>query len=572
MPTLIYKPGHPEERSFEIGHAPVVIGRAEEHAICIPDKSLSRSHARVEASNDAWFIVDLPSKNGTFVNGARVGRRELRHGDTVVLGDIPLTFSSSAGDARTPEIAGPRPRVVRPLTRIPIAQLTREPAEGNGPASAQDRVRILLEVAKLLSGREEVDALLGRILDLAFQMLDVDRGAVLLVNDDTGQLEPRVTKQKRAAREGGPIFSQRIIDYVVENSVAAIFADAAIDPRLDAAQSVIFQSIRASMCVPLKPRDEVIGVLYLDNLTTPNCFPEQDLEFLVAFASQAAIAIENASLYRRVERETVDRMALVMDGKVAALNALVAGIAHEIRNPLNFIANFAELSSELVAEAAETARVARDRLSEDEAADLESTIAQIGDNAARINEHARRADAIIKAMLSHARQGHSEREAVDVNALVTESVKLALGARHRELEVEIAMRTGATAGVAEMARGDLSRVLVNVIENSLYAMADKRQRLGASYAAKLSVSTTGVGDRVEIRISDNGVGIAADIADRIYNPFFTTKPPGEGTGLGLSLSHDIIVHGHQGTIRMDSTAGEKTEFVITLPRKGMARR
>jgi two-component system, NtrC family, sensor kinase len=572
VPTLIYKPGHPEERTFEVGSSPLVIGRAEEHPICIPDKSLSRSHARVEPSAEGVRIVDLASKNGTFVNGARVQRRELKHGDTVVLGDIPLTYSSSVGDARTPEIAGPRPRVVRALTRIPIVQLTRETAGADGPASAHDRVRILLEVAKLLSGCEEVDVLLGRILDLAFQMLDVDRGAVLLVNEESGRLEPRVTKQKRAADLGAPIYSQRIVDYVLDNSVAAIFADAAQDPRLLAAQSVIFQSIRASMCVPLKPRDEVIGVLYLDNLTTPNCFPEQDLEFLVAFASQAAIAIENAALYRRVERETVERMALVMDGKVAALNALVSGIAHEIRNPLNFIANFAELSSELVAEAKESARAVRDRIDDDRVDDLEATIEQLGDNVARINEHARRADAIIKAMLSHARHGSSDRETVEVNALVVESVKLAMGARQRDLVVEVAMATSPTAGTAEIARGDLSRVLVNVVENALYAMIDKRQRVGPSYTARLSVSTSGTSDRVEIRIADNGVGIPAEIADRIYNPFFTTKPPGEGTGLGLSLSHDIIAHGHQGTIRMDSTPGEKTEFVITLPRRGMPKR
>jgi signal transduction histidine kinase len=568
--TLIYKPGQPGERSFEIGAEPLLVGRAEEHPVAIPDKSLSRNHARIERTGDAVFIVDLGSKNGTFVNGAPVTRAELHHGDRVVLGDIAFLFSAgSPGETRPGTLPGPSPRVVRALTRVPIARLSPERSRAE---PAADRLRILLEVAKLLSGREDVDVLLSRILDLAFQMLDVDRGAVLLIDEESGRLEPKVTKQKRPSPEGGPIYSQRIVDYVLENSVAAVFADAAADPRLAAAQSIVISSIRSSMCVPLKPRDEVIGVLYLDNVTTPNCFPDEDLEFLVAFASQAAIAIENAALYRRIERETVSRMAMVMDAKLASLNALVAGIAHELRNPLNFIANFAELSSGLIDEVGEGLAAQRPRVDADAAADLEDALASLRDNTARINEHARRADAIIKAMLLHARKEPGEREPASVNALVAESIKLATGARRAAPAVEIDLACDEAAGTVEMARGDMSRVLVNVLENALYAMAEKQRERGPAYAPKLTVRTASLGDRVEIRVRDNGTGVAREIADRVFNPFFTTKPPGEGTGLGLSLSHDIVVHGHQGTIRMESEPGEWCEIAITLPRKGLKMR
>ncbi|MFT3769992.1 MAG: ATP-binding protein [Minicystis sp.] len=292
----------------------------------------------------------------------------------------------------------------------------------------------------------------------------------------------------------------------------------------------------------------------------------------MAFASQAAIAIDNAALYRRVERETVERMALVMDAKVASLNAVVAGIAHEIRNPLNFIANFAELSAGLVDEIGQGLAAVRDRTGDPALADLEDALAALRENAARINEHGRKADAIIKAMLLHARRSTGDREAADVNALVAESVKLLRSGQRGGDEVEIAVERDEAAGAAEMARGDMSRALLNVLENALHAMGDKRRTLGPAYKPRLVVRTASLGDRVEIRVRDNGPGIAPEIADRIYDPFFTTKPPGDGMGLGLSLGHDIVVHGHQGSMRMESVPGEMCEFVITLPRRGAARR
>lgn len=568
MPTLIYKPGQADEASYTIGAEPVIIGRADEHAVSIPDKSLSRAHARIEREGEALFVVDLASKNGTFVNGNRVTRQRLRQGDTLVLGDLAFVYSADdAADATAALHRGALPRAVRALTRVPIERLARDAAQ-----PAPDRLRLLLEVAKLLSGREDLDVLLGKILDLAFQMLDVDRGAVLLVDERSGQLEARVTKSRRPAPAGEPTYSKRIVDYVLGNSVAAVFADAAADPRLSAAQSVLVQSIRASMCVPLKPRDDVIGVLYLDNLSAPHAFPEADLEFLVAFASLAAIAVENAALYRRIERETVERMALVMNAKVASLNGLVAGIAHEIRNPLNFVANFAELSSGLLHDLSQDLAAQSQRIPREALHDMEDALAALAENAARVNEHGRRADAIIQAMQLHARPFGGEREETEVNALVAESLKLALAARPAAAGMEPSFERDAGAGSAELSRGELSRALINVIDNALYALVERRRREGEGYTPRLTLRTADLGDRVEIRVRDNGPGITPEIADRIYDPFFTTRPPGEGTGLGLSLGHDIIVHGHQGSMRMDSVPGSHCEMVITLPRRGLSRR
>jgi signal transduction histidine kinase len=567
MPTLVYNPGGPEERVFVIRDEVVTIGRAEDQTVCIPHRSLSRSQARIERSEGRYFLVDQQSKNGTFVNGMRVQRKEIRGGDTITLGELDLLFMAdpvlSAGGS-------PLPQAIRPLTRTSIVKLAGTIEPSAGAQRSEARLQILIEVAKLLPLSDDVDTLLHKILDLTFQILNVDRGVILLVNEATGQLERRAVKTSRPLEGDEPIFSQHIVDFVRHNRVAALFADASVDPRLDAARSVVAQSIRSSMCVPLEPKDDVIGVLYVDNLRAAHVFSEADLEFLVAFAGQAAVAVKNASLYRRLERETVERMQLVLDAKLASLNQMVAGIAHEIRNPLNFINNFAAISSELAQELTEGLRAQQARLDPDALAQLEESLVQLRDSTVRITEHGRRADAIIQGMLQHARRPSGARAPADLNAVVDESVRLAhASARLRGdgLDVRVVATYDPAIGPLEMAALDLGRVFINVVDNALYAMQQKRRERGAGYAPELGVRTLGLGDHVEVRIRDNGTGIPKGVVARMFEPFFTTKPPGQGTGLGLSLSRDIVVQGHQGTMRVESEEGEFTEFVITLPKR-----
>jgi signal transduction histidine kinase len=567
LPTLIYNPGGPEEQAFSIGDIAITIGRAEDQAICIPHRSLSRSQARIEPSEGRFFIVDLQSKNGTFVNGARVLRKEIRSGDTITLGDLDLLFTTDGAPSSKPSL---RPQAIRPLTHTVISKLMQE-SERGGPGSApraEARLQILIEVAKLLPVSDDINTLLHKILDLIFQILDVDRGAILLVNETTGKLERRAVKTSLPLPDDEPIFSQNIVDYALRKSVAALFADAVLDPRLDAARSVVAQSIRASMCVPLKPKDDVIGVLYVDNRSATHVFTDADLEFLVAFASQAAVAVKNASLYRRLERETVERMQLVLDAKLASLSGVVAGIAHEIRNPLNFMNNFADIAAGVAEDLREELRAQGARLDPGALAQIEENLGHLRDSMARITEHGRRADAIIKGMLQHARRPAGERAPADLNAVVDESVRHArAGAQGGDADAHIVTAYDPAIGPVEMAALDMGRVFLNVVDNALYAMRQKKRERGASYTPELSVRTADRADQVEVRIRDNGMGIPKTVAVRMFEPFFTTKPPGEGTGLGLSLSREIVVQGHQGTMRVESEEGEYTEFVITLPKE-----
>jgi signal transduction histidine kinase len=257
--------------------------------------------------------------------------------------------------------------------------------------------------------------------------------------------------------------------------------------------------------------------------------------------------------------------------KLALLGQLVAGIAHEIKNPLNFVNNFSELSVELLDELKEVLEEVMPKLDEKLRDDVEDLFRTLTGNLAKIGEHGGRADSIVKSMLSHSREGPGERRPADINALVEESLNLAYhGARAKDQDFNISLERAYDdgAGRAEVIPQDLSRVFLNLFSNGFYATQKRRAEGGdPGYVPILKVSTRDLGDAVEIRVRDNGTGMPEDVAGKIFTPFFTTKPTGEGTGLGLSLSYDIIAHQHNGAFDVDSREGEYTEFVISLPRQ-----
>jgi GAF domain-containing protein len=262
--------------------------------------------------------------------------------------------------------------------------------------------------------------------------------------------------------------------------------------------------------------------------------------------------------------------SLIQAEKMASLGQLTAGIAHEIKNPLNFVNNFAGLSVELLDEMKETATPVLAGLDADKRAEFDETVALLTGNLERIAEHGRRADNIVKSMLEHSRSGSGERRAVDLNGLVDEALNLAYhGARAQDQSFEVALERDFEPALApiELAPQEMTRVFLNLFGNGFYA-ATKRWRASpdAGFRPTLRVSTRDTAEAVEIRVRDNGVGIAPDIRDKLFQPFFTTKPAGEGTGLGLSISWDIITQQHGGAITVDSREGEFTEFTIRLPR------
>ena len=261
---------------------------------------------------------------------------------------------------------------------------------------------------------------------------------------------------------------------------------------------------------------------------------------------------------------------LIQAEKMASLGQLTAGIAHEIKNPLNFVNNFAGLSVELLDELKETAAPALAALDGDKLAEVDEIVAMLTGNLEKIAEHGRRADGIVKSMLEHSRGESGERRAVDLNNLVEEALNLSYhGARAQDQSFNITLERDFAAAIApiELVPQDVTRVLLNLIGNGFYA-ATKRLKDGAepNFRPALRLTTHDLGEGVEIRVRDNGAGIMPEIRDKLFQPFFTTKPTGEGTGLGLSISWDIVTQQHGGTIAVDSRVGEYTEFAIHLPR------
>jgi GAF domain-containing protein/anti-sigma regulatory factor (Ser/Thr protein kinase) len=438
------------------------------------------------------------------------------------------------------------------------------------------------DVLKVISRSAfDLPRVLQTLLESAVKLAEADNGTIARQQDGAfyraeayGFSEEFLDAAKRLPIKAGR--DSAASRALLEGRVVQI-PDILADPDYTFSQTVGLASFRTALGVPMLRDGNPIGILALTR-SEVRPFTDKQIELVSTFADQAAIAIENARLFEEVQARTRELAAsldelraaqdrLVQTEKLASLGQLTAGIAHEIKNPLNFVNNFSALSVELIDELNDVLKPLA--LAEKARHDIDELTHTLKGNLEKVVQHGMRADSIVKNMLLHSRQGSGEQQPTDINTIVEESLNLAYhGARAERTGFDITLQRSLDpdAGAAELFPQEITRVLLNLISNGFYAATKRKEAGEEEFEPTLSATTKSLGERVEIRIRDNGVGIPQDLKEKIFNPFFTTKPAGEGTGLGLSMSHDIVVKQHGGRIDVDSTPGEFTEFTVTLPR------
>lgn len=438
-------------------------------------------------------------------------------------------------------------------------------------------------ISRALVSQLELDALVNLVGEQMRETFKADIVYLAMYDVETGMISfPYEYGDKNEPRKFGNGFTEKII---TSKEPLLINKDLS-EVRESLKSKRIGRETSSFMGVPILFGDRAVGVISVQSVEEENRFDENDQRLLATIAANVSVALQNAEAYRKLSSAVLDLKAaqeqLVQQEKLASLGQLTAGIAHEIKNPLNFVNNFASVSLELVEElkqdvdSFQLSVFGEDSPQKTENGKLKTRIDEsihdIGLNLKKIHEHGTRADKIVKGMLMHSRGTSGERQVVVLNSMVDEYVNLAYhGMRATDPSFSVDIRTEMDPKVGEVTvvPQDLSRAILNIVNNACYAVNEKKRTVGFEAGVKptVTVKTARQKDGVKIMIHDNGTGIPESVRKKIFEPFYTTKPTGEGTGLGLSMTYDIIVHTLGGKLDVNTEPGTFTEFIIHLPAK-----
>ncbi len=554
MNTLYITDGQNKGASVNLNEGITTIGRAPDNDIRISDKGVSRHHGKFIKRDNRVFIVDLNSLHGVFIDGQKItpGQEvEVKKDNSVRIGKTLLSFY----DSRHGETADlPHPRYVqRKLFDTSTSLLDK-----GSSRSYVRNLELLLKVSNIFAQSLNIDDLLGEVIEQIFNHLKrIDRGAILLLDEGTGALKEAVSRTRLDDKDGlfSKInYSRAIVNRTIDEAKPVIMSDTSSVDKANLSDSMEKMHITSVMCVPLKYKEKVRGVIYVDSIGTPEGFGKDDLQLLTSLSNTAAIAIENARLYEVLKQELAERKRAEEEKakleaqfqhaqKMEALGTLASGIAHNFNNILMGIQGYTSLML----------------------MDIDSSHPHYK-RLRGIEQQVQSGSTLTKQLLGYAREGKYEVRPTTLNQMIEETSET-LAMTKKDITVHLDLTEG--LHVIKADQGQIKQTLLNLYVNAAEAMP----RGGDLYLKTMNVTDKDMkgkpykpkpGNYVLLTVTDTGTGMGKQTMERIFDPFFTTKGMGKGTGLGLASVYGII-KAHGGYIDVDSAKGHGTTFSVYLP-------
>lgn len=542
MLTLRVVQGPDEGKSFDVRELPVVIGRETSTGIRLNDDMASRRHAELMLRNGRLVLRDLLSTNGTFLNDDLISEAEINPGDRIRVGRSVLAVGETQTHVRAVE-AKP-PTSVTPPSKTVIRLAGQDTIIGERPTGAPggieammggvvlddaDKLRqhltTLYEVTGLISSITDVDELLNKVLDAVFEKVQADQGFIMLLDENTGQLEPKVRRRRQGGAATDYTISRTITNMVINKGEAVLTADALADERFERGESIVAGNIRSAMCAPLRSRDKILGLIQVHNEEGSRQFGNDGLQMLVAIGNAAGIALENARLFQTILRAE----------RLAAVGGVVAGLSHYIKNVLNGMQA--------------GAMVVQMALQNKDLDGLAKGWEIVRKNQAKVKD-------LVMDMLSYSKERKLQLEPVNPNDVVNDVLEL-LEVKARGRGIRLSASLDERLGAVMLDPTGIHRVLLNLVSNALDAV--RRDEGVVTVSTRLVAAERSL----LLEVTDNGSGIPAALLPHIFEAFTTTKGL-EGTGLGLAIT-DKIVKEHGGSINVSSQEGKASTFTVRLP-------
>jgi signal transduction histidine kinase len=552
MATLFVMQGKDLGKKFDLEGDAISIGRDGSNQIQIADSEVSRQHAQILRDEQGYLLVDLGSSNGTFVDTERVQKRRLKTGDRVLFGRSLLVFTDAddqpedqlAHDVDIVSAARPEgSRILKSVSQEEGSQVFRIPDAADSPwlARARSNLEVMYSTALAVSHTLDINQLLSRILDLIFEWVEADRGLVMLVNQETGEVEPASSRNRKGVRGDARLtISRTILDFVMQKKEGVLTSDARDDQRWEPGLSIVTAGVREAICVPMQGRYGIVGVIYIDTYTppgkvatrpTPNRFSEEHLKLMVAIGHQAALAIEDTSYYS----------AMVQAERLAAMGQTIATLSHHIKNILQGLRGGSYLIDEGLK-------------------GVDNDMVRKGWRIVEKNQE--RISNLVMDMLTFSKEREPDLVPTNLNDIVGDVVEL-MQTRAKDAVVALAWQPHPDLPQFTFDPDLMHRAILNVITNAIDA-SDHQEGTGR---VDVRIEYAPGDQTVRIVVADNGEGIAPDDLKRIFSVFESRKGA-RGTGLGLPVSQKIMRE-HGGSIIVESTPGQGSKFSLELPARSL---